>query len=435
MSLPTSQIPPQSPSHSLPSRERPMLLASDVSAGHEPLRRPTAFSPRVLIIGGGVTGLITAWLLLDAGLHVTIASKEWATFGTQQRLTSQIAGALWELPPAGCGPQAVQTKLEMVQKWALESLEVFCAIAEQEELAKAFGVQIKMCTSFHTNKIVDDVVKSKKMELVLRSKLKGFHWGMDLAKKYGANVSSHGGLKDAYEHVAPVIDTDVGMSFLMRLVRSKGAKFYTDTIHGDLRDHEQHLLRTYQADVIVNATGVMGNETAADDSVYPLRGAVLRVINDGSDFPRITNSMLVSTESRADGNFRDMAFIVPRNDDVLILGSITQPHQSQLDLTPDSPDIKEMRSRCEDLIPALKKARVHPAYPLAQGTRPYRTTNVRVEREHRPGSTGGLSQIVHAYGHGGAGWSLAFGSARECVRLVEEVIQTTKAEPQLRAKI
>lgn len=160
-------------------------------------------------------------------------------------------------------------------------------------------------------------------------------------------------------------------------------------------------------------------ETASDESVYPLRGAILRVINDGNDFPRITNATIVSAESKPDGNFKDMAFIVPRNDNILLLGSITQPNQWNLNLTPESPEIKVMRKRCEDLLPQLKNARLDPKYPIAQGARPYRKGNVRVEREE--GKTSGQSRIVHAYGHGGAGWSLAFGSGRECLRLVEEI--------------
>lgn len=52
-------------------------------------------SREVLIVGGGVTGLTTAWVLLDRGYKVTILSKEWASYSKAQRLTSQIAGALW----------------------------------------------------------------------------------------------------------------------------------------------------------------------------------------------------------------------------------------------------------------------------------------------------------------------------------------------------
>jgi len=44
----------------------------------EPIRLigPSASSPSVLVVGGGVTGIISSWVLFDRGYHVTIVSKE-----------------------------------------------------------------------------------------------------------------------------------------------------------------------------------------------------------------------------------------------------------------------------------------------------------------------------------------------------------------------
>ncbi|KAM3082310.1 hypothetical protein ACMFMG_004754 [Clarireedia jacksonii] len=67
-----------------------------------PLTTPTATSPHILVVGGGVASHITSWVLLDAGYRATILSKERASYGKEQRITSQIAGALWEFPPALC---------------------------------------------------------------------------------------------------------------------------------------------------------------------------------------------------------------------------------------------------------------------------------------------------------------------------------------------
>lgn len=397
-------------------------IADDFSAGPRPLVFPNDQSPRILIIGGGVTGLTTAWKLLDQGFRVTIVSREWASYGDGPRLTSQIAGALWELPPAGCGPQAVQGKLKTCQKWAMESFDVYRTISERESLAKAYGVQMRIFTSLHVNRIEDDALKTAKMRVMNDTGMEGFSRGLHIFDKYGVNAHSHGGLHDAYEHFAPIVDTDVAMSFLMRLVSSKGATLVTDTTHGDLLPQEEHLRRIYGADALVNATGVWGGHAAADNTVYPMRGATLRVVNDGSDFPKMENGMVVSSETKTDGHFRDMAFIVPRNDNTLVLGSLVHRDQWALDLSTDSEAVQEMRRRCEDLLPVLKNARLDPRYPLAQGRRPMRESYVRVEVEDRKTRRGQPSRIVHAYGHGGAGWSLAFGSAREVARLVEQVL-------------
>jgi D-amino-acid oxidase len=83
-----------------------------------------------------------------------------------------------------------------------------------------------------------------------------------------------------------------------------------------------------------------------------------------------------------------------------------------------------MRARCEAFLPDLKKARIDPGYPLAQGLRPFRTTNVRVERELRKSAHDARpSRIVHSYGQGGAGWSLSFGCAADVLALVNEALQ------------
>ncbi|KFY08124.1 hypothetical protein V492_06523 [Pseudogymnoascus sp. VKM F-4246] len=401
-----------------------MRLTDDISAEPAPLVPPTELSPRILVIGGGVTGLTTAWLLLDQGYHVTVISREWASHGDGPRLTSQAAGAVWELPPAGCGPQVLMDKLPMVQKWALESLEVYQAIARYPELADAYGVKMKMLTSFHMNRINEDDVKSKKVDyeqIHLEMPSRGTH----LCDKYGVNAASHGGLLDANEHLGPIIDTDVAMMFLMRLIKSKGAQLETDTIIDDIVSQEEHLLGVYRANAIVNATGVWARDAALDSTVYPLRGATLRLINDGSDFPKVTNSMVVLSATDQDGSYLDMAVLIPRNDNILLLGSIFEDSM-HLDLTPTSPQIQAMRRNCEDFLPALKQARLDLHYPLAQGRRPMRRGTVRVEREEKIARNGRQSRTVHSYGHGGAGWTLVFGSAREVVRLVKEVVEKSE---------
>jgi NADPH-dependent 2,4-dienoyl-CoA reductase/sulfur reductase-like enzyme len=52
-----------------------LKLWKDISPLGRPLREPSAHSPHLLIIGGGVIGLTTAWVLLDRGYHVTVLSS------------------------------------------------------------------------------------------------------------------------------------------------------------------------------------------------------------------------------------------------------------------------------------------------------------------------------------------------------------------------
>jgi D-amino-acid oxidase len=67
---------------------------------------------RILVIGGGVSGLMTVWMLLEKGYLVTILSKEWAWTNDFQhsRITSQIAGALWKFPSGRCGLTEIESQ-------------------------------------------------------------------------------------------------------------------------------------------------------------------------------------------------------------------------------------------------------------------------------------------------------------------------------------
>lgn len=108
--------------------------------------------------------------------------------------------------------------------------------------------------------------------------------------------------------------------WLRDLVISKGARLVTGRIRGDLLEQEDELLSWYDAHFIVNATGLGGLELAADQHVYPLRGALIRVLNDGSRFPVVSEALVVANDYEKRDEDGGIVFIVPRNDKMLILG-------------------------------------------------------------------------------------------------------------------
>ena len=194
------------------------------------------------------------------------------------------------------------------------------------------------------------------------------------------------------------------------------------------------------ADAIVNATGLAGTELAGDETCYPIRGGLIRVINDGTDFPKVESAMTITADAVHDSS--EIIFIVPRNDNILLIGGIAESHEYDLTHTLDTPIIKRMRARCEAFLPALKKARGDPEYPIAQGLRPFRQHNVCVERElreHESDIAGGKmchpSRIVHSYGQGGAGWSLSFGCAGDVAVLIKEALLGLPAVPMGKAML
>lgn len=110
------------------------------------------------------------------------------------------------------------------------------------------------------------------------------------------------------------------MNWLRSVLASKGAEFVTRRVSGDLLDQETELLKKYDAHAIVHATGLGGHELAGDDSVYPLRGALIRVVNDGTKFPKVNEALVVAHDVAKRDEDGGIVFIVPRNDRILILG-------------------------------------------------------------------------------------------------------------------
>lgn len=402
----------------------PLVMWKDITPSAPRLRPSTSSSPHILVVGGGVTGLITSWALLDKGYHVTIVSKEWASWGRNQRLTSQIAGALWEFPPAVCGQHTDAISLANSKRWCMIAYHNWDQIAALPGVSSTSGVRMKPAGFFFPEPIENDPAQLSKMEEIMASGVRGFVRSRGLVEK--RDIDPNYGAVDAYEHLAPIIDTDQSMGWLMQLVKTKGATLVTEEIDGDLFAQEELLRRRFHADVIVNATGLAGAEIAGDTSCYPIRGGLIRAINDGSDFPKVESALTISADAAHSAH--EIVFLVPRNDNILLIGGIAESHEWNLDLTLESPIIKRMRSRCEAFLPALKKARMDPEYPLAQGLRPFRAKNVRVERElRRQGRK--PSRIVHSYGQGGAGWSLSFGCASDVLALVEDALLDLQPMP------
>lgn len=374
-----------------------------------------------------MTGLVTAWALLDKGYRVTIVSKAWANLGSNNdRLTAQIAGALWEFPPAVCGQHTDKISLSHSKRWSMVAYHAWDAIASSPHLSRASGVRMLPSGFFFPKPVQDDPAQLSKMAEIISSGVKGFRHDAKLIKKRG--VDPNYGAVDAYEILAPVIDTDHAMAFLLSLVLSKGASTVSEAISGDLLEQEEQLRARFSADAIVNATGLASAELAADPSCYPIRGGLIRVINDGKDFPKLEAGLTISADAANTPN--EIVFLVPRNDNILLIGGITEANESALDLTLDTPIIQRMRKRCEAFLPCLKNARVDPITPITQGLRPFRSRNIRVERELRkvPG-TSRPSRIVHSYGQGGAGWSVSFGCAGDVLDLLEEALRDLTPTP------
>lgn len=146
-------------------------------------------------------------------------------------------------------------------------------------------------------------------------------------------------------------------------------------------------------DVVVNCTGLAARELATDDDLYPLLGQV--VITDPGGVDR--------TVSITDDRDPERIFYVIPRRDTLVLGGCSRPWPPGA-----PPEIDpQLTARILDQARGLGLP-VGPVRAVRAGLRPYRL-EVRLERRGR---------IIHNYGHGGAGYTLARGCAEEVAYLM-----------------
>lgn len=355
---------------------------------------------RVLVIGAGVSGLTSALCLARAGYAVTVVADRFAP-----RVTSVVAGALWEWPPAVCGHHRDPDSLARSKTWAETSYRVFAGLADLRT-----GVHVRPVTFYFSRPLAENPDQFRKMT-ELAGKVRGFRHDAGLVAANGVNPAF--GLRDAYTHLAPMVDTDVYMRWLLGEVRAAGGRVVERKIEGPLSTHAVGLLREYEADALVNCAG-LGARDLGDPSVYPLRGAVVRLRNDGRAGPRLTAAHCVAHDPAvADGGF---VFIVPRGDDTVILGGFAEPDEWDLGIGLDShAPVREVYRRCLEFLPALRGAELDAAEPVRVGLRPARPGNVRLEAE------AGI-RVVHNYGHGGSGVTFSWGCAGEVAELVGRLL-------------
>ncbi|MFB7230791.1 FAD-dependent oxidoreductase [Streptomyces fimicarius] len=268
--------------------------------------------------------------------------------------TSAVAGALW-------WPYRIEPA-ERVGDWSLETLAVY------EELSGApeeTGVR----------------------------RVAGLHAG----ERFAALGDWAAGLKDAVEVpeglrvTLPLLDMPVHLAWLeQRLVAAGGAvERRTVTGFGEAAE---------LSPVVVNCTGLGARELVPDAGVRPVRGQLVAVENPGIE----------EWYTEADPASAATTYFFPQPGR-LVLGGTAEADDPRTE--PDPETAREIVARCARIRPEIADARV---LGHRVGLRPAREAGVRIEAEALPG--GGL--LVHNYGHGGAGVTVAWGCAREAAALV-----------------
>jgi D-amino-acid oxidase len=198
------------------------------------------------------------------------------------------------------------------------------------------------------------------------------------------------GYEFGWEIEAPVIEMTHYMPWLLSRFEDLG---------GTVEFEEFSSVEDVPGDLIINCSGLGARFLSNDDEVIPVRGQVIYIKQDPGF-------------GRYDQQPETLTYTIPRRD-VTVLGGTAQ--KGDWDENIREKDTEYILSKCEALWPELDRKKI---VGSAVGLRPSRY-EVRLERENIGGRN-----IIHNYGHGGAGVTLSWGCADEVVKLVKINMQT-----------
>ncbi len=322
---------------------------------------------KIAIVGAGVSGLSCGVLFAERGHRTAIFAKE-----TGRKTTSGAAAAVWF-------PYHVEPADKIIPL-ALETYHVLVGLARFPDT----GVSIIESRQFSRTgeiQIPDWAIPLGAHKL--SSVATGLQPVHNREQRAGFNFENGFSLR------VPLTDTTIYLDYLAARFRRAGGQITGNVQVENLEEVDPAF------DLVVNCTGIGARELVRDTDLEPHRGQVAIV-------PRIEGLSCAIVCDDA-----PLMYAIPRTNDCVFGGT------NELSDNPaaDSATTSQIVGECSRVLnidePDVLAERV--------GLRPFRKSGVRLERDRlRDGRT-----VIHNYGHGGAGFTLSWGCAREVIDLAE----------------
>jgi D-amino-acid oxidase len=323
----------------------------------------------VAIVGAGVSGLTCGVLFAERGFSAKIFAEQ---IGTQT--TSGAAGALWF--PYDAEPA------DKVIPWALATYKVLVDLANDPSCGVSM-IELRQYSRTGKIEIPDWAHDLGGVATALCAVADGPPASSPLRRgkqPRGYNFSSGFSLR------VPLMDTTIYLDYLANRFQNAGGEVKGGVCFNKLEDVGSKF------DLVINCAGIGARELANDSDLEPHRGQVAIV-------PKPDNLKCAIVCDDA-----PLMYAIPRINDCVFGGT----NDVSDNLNPDSATTKAIVAECGRVLdveaPRVLRERV--------GLRPFRKSGVRLEKEKlRDGRT-----VIHNYGHGGSGFTLSWGCAREVLR-------------------
>lgn len=335
---------------------------------------------RAIVVGAGVIGLSCAVRLAEAGLEVDVLTRD-----MPPETCSALGGALWM--PVGGHPGSRWAS------WAATTHAVLTDLAARE------GTGVRLLRGHLRSARPSD---GDSIDLTHPSWTRLLPEAAQALAPSGAgrgHVARPPAARDgtpapraAWSLTVPVLDMPTYLGYLTRRLADAG---------GTLT--RLSLSRLPRQGFVVNCSGSAARALATDPAVRPRRGEALTLAGPGPD-------RWYCTEHAGTGS---LSYVVPHGDRVLVGMTATPPAWESAS---SQEIVGHLLAEAAEAVPDLAGAPVLTHRQAFQGERPV----ARVELEPRTTSRGGGDAVVHCYGHGDRGVTVAWGCAGEVLALARE---------------
>lgn len=393
---------------------------------------------RVLVVGSGIIGLQTALELMEQGMSVILHAPcpPWHV-----STCSVVAGGLW-MPSHCVDPR--------VHPWAIETLyELWSMVDDQKRAAGMHAILVEQlpCVVLKRDPTVEvpDWTQEPRLQfrqlsiqdLYLQNKRSNQrrlhlpHW----------NDVRNAGYTRAWYFETAVVNVPCMLRLLLNQVTNhpNAVQVNVDTNHWFTSLREMiETAESLQCDGVVNCTGLGAAylEDNQEQMMVPGRGVTLQfnrstiVRRKYGDDDEVDDTVAISdSDSNDDEYYQDAVvktddepwattnmpvYLIPRGNTLVVGGSMLKgdAHESIREI-----EYQQLLLNAHRLGIDVDQS---PPPVSVTGFRPYRTPTIRVEVDAHYSGSNGSPRLVHNYGHGGSGWTISVGAAKECVKLLLE---------------